>query len=45
MGSYEPSGLVGSVVNVVAQAPALVTALTGLDVSDLATKVKEISRK
>jgi flotillin len=45
MGSHGPSELVGSVVNVAAQAPALVKALTGMDVSDLATKVKEMMGK
>ncbi|MFQ6106929.1 MAG: flotillin family protein [Thermoplasmata archaeon] len=41
MGSRGPSDLVGSVVDIAAQAPALVKALTGMDISDLATKVKE----
>ncbi len=45
MGSHGPSELVGSVVNVAAQAPALVKALTGMDVSELATKVKEMIGK
>lgn len=41
MGNRGPQDLVGSVVDVAAQAPALVKALTGMDISDLATKVKE----
>lgn len=40
MGSSGPSDLVGSVVNIAAQAPALVKGLTGMDISELATKVK-----
>ncbi|MFQ5909204.1 MAG: flotillin family protein [Thermoplasmata archaeon] len=41
MGSRGPSDLVGSVVDIAAQAPALIRALTGMDISDLTTKVKE----
>lgn len=41
MGSRGPSDLVGSVVDIAAQAPALIKALTGMDISDLTTKVKE----
>jgi flotillin len=41
MGSRGPSDLVGSVVDIAAQAPALIKALTGMEISDLTTKVKE----
>lgn len=41
MGSRGPSDLVGSVVDIAAQAPALIKALTGMEISDLSTKVKE----
>ncbi len=41
MGSRGPSDLVASVVDIAAQAPALIKALTGMDISDLTTKVKE----
>ncbi len=41
MGDRGPSQLVGSVVDVAAQAPALVKALTGMDISDLAGKIKD----
>ena len=41
MGSRGPSDLVGSVVDIAAQAPVLIKALTGMDISDLTTKVKE----
>ncbi len=41
MGSRGPSDLVGSVVDIAAQAPALIKALTGMDISDLTAKVKE----
>lgn len=42
MGEGGPSKLVGSVVDIAAQAPALVKSLTGLEVGELATKVKEL---
>jgi len=42
MGSDGPQRLVGSVVDIAAQAPALVKSLTGMDVSELATKLKEL---
>ncbi|MCK5309280.1 MAG: flotillin family protein, partial [Thermoplasmata archaeon] len=42
MGEGGPSKLVGSVVDIAAQAPALVKSLTGLDIGDLAGKVKEL---
>jgi flotillin len=45
MGSNGPADLVGNVVNVAAQAPALVKALTGMDVTELATKVKDMMQK
>jgi flotillin len=41
MGNRGPSDLVGSVVDIAAQAPALIKALTGMEISDLTTKVKE----
>ncbi|MCK5024784.1 MAG: hypothetical protein KAR56_04120 [Thermoplasmata archaeon] len=42
MGEGGPSKLVGSVVDIAAQAPALVKSLTGLEIGELATKVKEL---
>lgn len=42
MGGSGPSDLVKSVVDVAAQAPALVKTLTGMDISELAAKVKEM---
>ncbi|MBI4416767.1 MAG: hypothetical protein HY557_07280 [Euryarchaeota archaeon] len=42
MGERGPSQLVGSVVDIAAQAPALVKALTGMDLSDLAGKLKDV---
>jgi len=44
MGERGPSQLVGSVVDIAATAPALVKALTGMDLSELAGKLKEISK-
>jgi flotillin len=42
MGSDGPSRLVQNVVDIAAQAPALVKSLTGMEVADLARKLKEI---
>ena len=42
MGEGGPSKLVGSVVDIAAQAPALVKSLTGMEIGDLAGKVKEL---
>jgi flotillin len=42
MGEGGPSKLVGSVVDIAAQAPALVKSLTGMDISELTQKVKEL---
>jgi flotillin len=42
MGSDGPSRLVGNIVDIAAQAPALVKSLTGMEVSELARKVKEL---
>ena len=42
MGQNGPSQLVNSVVDIAAQAPALVKALTGMEIGDLAQKVKEL---
>jgi flotillin len=42
MGSDGPSRLVNNVVDIAAQAPALVKSLTGMEVSELARKVKEL---
>ncbi len=44
MGERGPSQLVGSVVDIAAQAPALVKALTGMDLSDLAGKLKDVMK-
>ena len=44
MGERGPSSLVGSVVDIAAQAPALVKALTGMDFSELAGKLKEVMK-
>jgi flotillin len=44
MGERGPSQLVGSVVDIAATAPALVKALTGMDLSELAGKLKEIAK-
>jgi flotillin len=42
MGSDGPQRLVGSVVDIAAQAPALVKSLTGMDVGELAHKLKDL---
>lgn len=42
MGSDGPQRLVGSVVDIAAQAPALVKSLTGMDISELATKLRDL---
>ncbi len=42
MGERGPSSLVGSVVDIAAQAPALVKALTGMEIADLAGKLKDV---
>ncbi len=44
MGERGPAQLVGSVVDIAATAPALVKALTGMDLSELAGKLKDISK-
>ena len=44
MGERGPSQLVGSVVDIAATAPALVKALTGMDLSELAGKLKDITK-
>ncbi|HLE54130.1 MAG TPA: SPFH domain-containing protein [Thermoplasmata archaeon] len=44
MGERGPANLVGSVVEIAAQGPALVKALTGMDISDLAGKLKDIMK-
>ena len=44
MGEKGPSQLVSSVVDIAATGPALVKALTGMDVTELATKLKEITK-
>ncbi len=44
MGDRGPSHLVGSVVDIAATAPALVKALTGMDMSELAGKLKDITK-
>src|SRR5207249_4541577 len=44
MGERGPSQLVGSVVDIAATAPALVKALTGMDLSELAGKLKDIAK-
>src|SRR3990170_4369867 len=42
MGERGPSSLVGSVVDIAAQAPALVKALTGMEIGELAGKLKDV---
>lgn len=42
MGEKGPSNLVGSVVDIAAQAPALVKSLTGMEIGDLAEHVKKL---
>lgn len=42
MGEKGPSNLVGSVVDIAAQAPALVKSLTGMEIGELATQVKKM---
>src|SRR6266571_3752373 len=44
MGERGPSSLVGSVVDIAAQAPALVKALTGMEIADLAGKLKDVMK-
>ena len=44
MGERGPSSLVRSVVDIAAQAPALVKALTGMELPELATKLKDVLR-
>lgn len=44
MGESGPSFLVKSAVDVAAQAPALIKALTGMELGDLATKLKELQK-
>ncbi|HEV8594306.1 MAG TPA: SPFH domain-containing protein, partial [Thermoplasmata archaeon] len=44
MGERGPSSLVGSVVDIAAQAPALVKALTGMELSELAGKLKDVMK-
>src|SRR5205823_2400860 len=44
MGERGPTQLVGSVVDIAATAPALVKALTGMDLSELAGKLKDIAK-
>lgn len=44
MGERGPSQLVSSVVDIAAQAPALVKALTGMELSDLAGKLKDVMK-
>lgn len=44
MGERGPSQLVGSVVDIAATAPALVKALTGMDLAELAGKLKDITK-
>ncbi len=44
MGGSGPSELVRSVVEIAAQAPALVKTLTGMDISELTTKFKELMK-
>ncbi|MEW5936638.1 MAG: SPFH domain-containing protein [Candidatus Thermoplasmatota archaeon] len=44
MGGQGPSQLVSSVVDVAAQAPALVKALTGMNIEDLVAKIKELMK-
>ncbi len=42
MGADGPSRLVGNMVDIAAQAPALVKSLTGMEVGELAKKIKEL---
>jgi len=44
MGQRGPADLVGSVVDIAAQAPALVKTLTGMDIGELVQKVKELTK-
>jgi len=44
MGQDGPSRMVSSIVDIAAQAPALVKSLTGMEVGELAQKVKELVR-
>ncbi|HKZ62962.1 MAG TPA: SPFH domain-containing protein [Thermoplasmata archaeon] len=44
MGERGPSSLVGSVVDIAAQAPALVKALTGMEIGELAGKLKDVMK-
>jgi len=44
MGDRGPSQLVGSIVDIAATAPALVKTLTGMDLSELAGKLKDIAK-
>jgi len=44
MGERGPSQLVGSVVDIAATAPALVKALTGMDLTELAGKLKDVTK-
>jgi len=44
MGDRGPSQLVGSIVDIAATAPALVKTLTGMDLSELAGKLKDITK-
>lgn len=44
MGQRGPSDLVGSVVDIAAQAPALVKSLTGMDIQELVGKVKDLMK-
>src|SRR5436309_3080414 len=44
MGDRGPSQLVSSVVDIAATAPALVKSLTGMDLTDLAGKLKDIAK-
>ncbi|UCF07318.1 MAG: hypothetical protein JSW28_06595 [Thermoplasmata archaeon] len=44
MGEGGPTHLVKSAVDIAAQAPALIKALTGMEISDLAVKLKELQK-
>jgi len=44
MGQRGPNDLVGSVVDIAAQAPALVKSLTGMDIQELVGKVKDLMK-
>ncbi len=44
MGEGGPTQLVKSAVDIAAQAPTLIKALTGMEIADLATKLKELQR-